>query len=91
MLFFIFRPGKLCALCNLSERSQLGQGELMRLSCPEGFTPERKDSLGNNIATESLPEENVGPDKSPRAMANTAVTYRRQKSLSKCRYVIVIL
>ncbi|XP_075232135.1 uncharacterized protein LOC142330615 [Lycorma delicatula] len=78
-------PGKVCALCNLSERSQLGQGELMRLSCPEGFTPERKDPLGT-LSSDHLPEENIGPDKSPRALANTAVTYRRQKSLAKCRH-----
>ncbi|KAF9417775.1 hypothetical protein HW555_005189, partial [Spodoptera exigua] len=30
------RPGKLCALCNLSERSQLGQGEMRQIMCKLG-------------------------------------------------------
>ena len=31
MLYFQERyPGKICVLCNLGERSQLGQGEMMR-------------------------------------------------------------
>lgn len=34
-------PGKVCAFCNLGERSQLGQGEFLRLNCPEGFIPQR--------------------------------------------------
>ncbi|XP_022825140.1 histone-lysine N-methyltransferase 2C isoform X2 [Spodoptera litura] len=29
-------PGKLCALCNLSERSQLGQGEMRQIMCKLG-------------------------------------------------------
>ncbi|XP_044258429.1 histone-lysine N-methyltransferase 2C-like isoform X2 [Tribolium madens] len=76
-------PGKVCAFCNLGERSQLGQGEMMRLLCPEGFTPQRVaqdqgDSGSSNLPT---PERETG-DKSPRG----PVTCRRQKSFNKCRH-----
>lgn len=83
-----FRPGKVCAFCNLGERSQLGQGELIRLTCPEGFKPTRSpNSLTHDSANSENAErgENNG-DKSPRAVsAAAAVTCRRQKSLNKCR------
>ncbi|RZF48821.1 hypothetical protein LSTR_LSTR003201, partial [Laodelphax striatellus] len=81
-------PGKVCALCNLSERSQLGQGELMRLSCPEGFRPQRSDPQLALPPEPPPPDEPApAPDKPPAAAASatTAVTYRRQKSLAKCR------
>lgn len=79
----------MCVFCNLGERSQLGQGELIRLIYPEGFTPEKvvnreaatPDPL--DIATSGT----TNGDKSPRAVAGpgVAVTCRRQKSLNKCR------
>ena len=76
-------PGKVCAFCNLGERSQLGQGEMMRLLCPDGFIPQRTtpdtpENLSNTIPT---PERDSG-DKSPRG----PVTCRRQKSFNKCRH-----
>lgn len=76
----------MCALCNLSERSQLGQGEFLKLSVPENFSPEK---ASNRQGTpESLVDGPVAAgDKSPRASSSLgAVTCRRQKSLAKCRY-----
>lgn len=86
--FFICRPGKVCALCNLGERSQLGQGELLRLSCPPGFTPEKSVNRDETTAAEIHHFVDVAGDKSPRAAGTgpgAAVTCRRQKSLAKCR------
>ncbi|KMQ91190.1 histone-lysine n-methyltransferase trr [Lasius niger] len=78
-------PGKACALCNLGERSQLGQGELLRLTCPPGFTPE-KSTNRDETTTDRLIDITVAGDKSPRATGpGVAVTCRRQKSLAKCR------
>jgi histone-lysine N-methyltransferase MLL3 len=80
----ITRPGKVCALCNLGERSQLGQGELLRLTCPPGFTPE-KSTNRDETTTDHLVDVVAG-DKSPRTTGpGAAVTCRRQKSLAKCR------
>lgn len=80
------RPGKVCAFCNLGERSQLGQGELVRFSCPEGFVPEK--SINRDESTElSLVDMSSTGDKSPRTAGPGAVTCRRQKSLAKCRCV----
>lgn len=75
-------PGKVCAFCNLGERSQLGQGDMLRLLCPEGFIPQRlqNESESSNSASQT-PERGEG-DKSPRA----PVTCRRQKSFNKCRH-----
>ncbi|XP_046682378.1 histone-lysine N-methyltransferase 2C-like isoform X2 [Homalodisca vitripennis] len=80
-------PGKVCVLCNLSERSQLGQGEMLRLACQEGFVPQRplSDSPGF-ISPSAEPEEQAGPDKSPRA---PALSCRRQKNWAKCRNVVL--
>lgn len=33
----MFRPGKVCALCALGEKSTLGQGELLQLPVSTGF------------------------------------------------------
>jgi len=93
-----FRPGKVCALCNLGERSQLGQGDLMRFSCPEGFTPhkssDRSDAvemmspLSETYTGDTVDRESVGSggDKSPRGGgAVSGVTCRRQKVMAKSR------
>lgn len=83
ILLLFFRPGKVCAFCNLGERSQLGQSELLRLACPEGFTPQRIVSDIPELPPQSgyTPERETG-DKSPRG----PVTCRRQKSFNKCRH-----
>lgn len=67
----------------MGERSQLGQGELLRLTCPEGFIPQRivTDVQDHQPQTEFTPERETG-DKSPRG----PVTCRRQKSFNKCRH-----
>lgn len=70
----------------MGERSQLGQGELLRFTCPEGFTPEK--STNRDETTDHLVDISTG-DKSPRAAGPGAVTCRRQKSLAKCRYLRV--
>ena len=85
---FSLRPGKVCAFCNLGERSQLGQGQMLRLSCPDGFIPQRivpeiTDLM--HVSEQNLDRgalEVGGGDKSPRG---GPVTCRRQKSFSKCR------
>ncbi|KAF5285410.1 hypothetical protein FQA39_LY16664 [Lamprigera yunnana] len=76
-------PGKVCALCNLGERSQLGQRDLLRLSCPEGFIPQRVVShpLLLQSGSGQTTDREIG-DKSPRG----PVTCRRQKSFNKCRH-----
>lgn len=84
-MIFYFRPGKVCALCNLSERSQLGQGELLKLLVPVDFTPEKSTNREENL--ESPVDVPASGDKSPRAGNSLAVTCRRQKSLAKCRYI----
>ena len=98
LCFDFFRPGKVCALCNLGERSQLGQGDLMRFSCPEGFTPhkssDRSDAvemmspLSETYTGDTVDRESVGSggDKSPRGSgAVSGVTCRRQKVMAKSR------
>lgn len=76
-------PGKVCVVCNLGERSQLGQGELLKLSCPEGFIPSRIRPEDVASQSEAAEPDNYG-DKSPRG-GPVAVTCRRQKSFNKCR------
>lgn len=76
-MILVFRPGKICALCNLSERSQLGQREMIRLSCPEGFTPRKT----NPSPGQSPSSVQCGGDKSPRgSQAPHQISHRRQKS-----------
>jgi len=63
----------------------LGQGELLRLICPPGFTPE-KPTNRDETGSDHLVNVAVAGDKSPRATGpGIAVTCRRQKSLAKCR------
>jgi len=98
LCFGFCRPGKVCALCNLGERSQLGQGDLMRFSCPEGFTPhkssDRSDAvemmspLSETYTGDTVDRESIGSggDKSPRGSgAVSGVTCRRQKVMAKSR------
>ena len=62
-------PGKKCAFCNLSERSTLGQGDIVRLKVSEKMdlsTLEKKRKL----AIESEGSDNIS-DKSPKGSANS--------------------
>lgn len=64
----------------------MGQGELLRLTCPPGFTPEKPTNRDETVTTDHLANVVVAGDKSPRATGpGIAVTCRRQKSLAKCR------
>ncbi|XP_054279340.1 histone-lysine N-methyltransferase 2D-like isoform X3 [Macrosteles quadrilineatus] len=78
-------PGKVCVLCNLGERSQLGQGEMLRLACQEGFVPQRPTTPGF-VSPTTEQEDVTGPDKSPRT---PALSCRRQKNWAKCRNVVL--
>ena len=68
----------------MSERSQLGQGELLKLIIPEGFQPEKSTNRDDSVS--SLANVPVSGDKSPRTNNLGAVTCRRTKSLAKFRY-----
>ncbi|KAJ2952039.1 hypothetical protein O0L34_g4300 [Tuta absoluta] len=89
-------PGKACALCNLTERSQLGQGEMRQFavnvegtgeggSTPGGATP---GSAASSTPTTpvppglvSPPPELVDPTQHPLALPLS----RRQKAFNKCK------
>lgn len=73
-------PGKVCALCCLGERSQLGQGEMLRI--------EAKDSeakLTSMSASLELSHASHGEDKSLRGLTAPQLSNRRQKGLNKCK------
>ncbi len=81
--------GKLCAFCNLGERSQLGQGEMLRLEVTEDIL--------NSIS--SLNEENQKSDDPCKILKNSSgpnsstllqqQLNRRQKGLNKCKNPII--
>lgn len=73
-------PGKVCALCCLSERSQLGQGEMLRI---ESKDEEAKSASKNSYAELIHNSENKGP----RTVAAPPISVRRQKGLNKCKLV----
>lgn len=47
-------PGKVCAFCNLGERSQLGQGEMLRLEVGSDFESLRQSTLHSEERLQSL-------------------------------------
>ena len=64
IFYYVFtRPGKTCALCNLGERSMLGQGELMRFEIPNGFDPH---SVSKGLIISSRSEKDNSSDRSPK-------------------------
>jgi hypothetical protein len=77
-LIFLYRPGKLCILCNLSEHSQLGQGEMLRIECSIEELP--KDLPRDLLMSppETLPHDSTSP--------RPPLQSRRQKGPAKCRY-----
>ncbi|XP_075971400.1 uncharacterized protein LOC142973507 isoform X2 [Anticarsia gemmatalis] len=94
-------PGKVCALCNLSERSQLGQGEMRQIACKlnesDGSTTPALNS-GNatptNAATpSSTPSTPVTPGLvspppelvDPNQHPLALPLSRRQKAFNKCK------
>ena len=52
-------PGKVCAFCNLGERSQLGQGEMLRLEVSPDFENLRQGTLHSEERLQSM-AANVG-------------------------------
>lgn len=74
-------PGKVCVLCNLGERSQLGQGEMLRL---EANNLDKSDS---SSALSDDPNKTANPESiSPRSLAAAPqFANKRQKGLNKCK------
>lgn len=97
--YFLYRPGKVCALCNLSERSQLGQGEMRQIACKlgEGDGTPAISSGGatpTNAATpSSTPSTPVTPGLvspppelvDPNQHPLALPLSRRQKAFNKCK------
>lgn len=76
-------PGKVCALCCLGERSQLGQGEMLRMEVTEG-KPKPTSALTSILDSSQVCQEE---EKNPRNTLNaqTQLSNRRQKGLNKCK------
>lgn len=76
---FNFRPGKVCAFCNLGERSQLGQGPLLRLEWEKEFKSTLDEFIKQLVTKQLTPM----PLQSPTAEMAPIIQYRRQKSAAK--------
>uniref|UniRef100_A0A182S9N7 PHD domain-containing protein n=1 Tax=Anopheles maculatus TaxID=74869 RepID=A0A182S9N7_9DIPT len=81
-------PGKLCILCNLGERSQLGQGEMLRIEMTLAA-----DQIASALSQEEK-AQTAGPgdsfgDKSPRTGSLLGPPHlgssKRQKGSNKCK------
>lgn len=81
---FTHRPGKLCAFCNLGERSMLGQGDLQRVEIPEGFDPV---AVATRLTLKNKTEKDVNNEKSQK----TGLSCRRQKGAGKMKYASVFI
>lgn len=77
-------PGKVCALCCLGERSQLGQGEMLRI---ELKASEPRPNAALAFILDSPPLGSADDEKSPRNSLNAhqPASNRRQKGLNKCK------
>lgn len=75
--------GKLCALCCLGERSQLGQGEMLRIEIAE----EENSFNTTNSSTEDRSSFSPTDEKSPRSgsFVGPQLSNRRQKGHNKCK------
>lgn len=95
-----FRPGKVCALCNLSERSQLGQGEMRQIPCSiegegnttpiansGGATPTSVTTPGSAPTTPVTPGLVSPPPEllDPNQHPLALPLSRRQKAFNKCK------
>ncbi|ODN00515.1 Histone-lysine N-methyltransferase 2C, partial [Orchesella cincta] len=74
----LHRPGKVCAFCNLGERSMLGQGDLLRLEIPEGFDPV---AVSSGLTVKGKLEKDVNSEKS----LKPGFSCRRQKGAGKMK------
>lgn len=89
--YFPEKYGKLCAFCNLGERSQLGQGEMLRLE----FTEEEISCGSEKGASTSMPSTTEEDSKNGNDDINKIIKSnsgggllqlnRRQKGLNKCK------
>lgn len=64
-------PGKVCAFCNLGERSQLGQGEMLRLEVGQDFEAVRQNPANSQERLASL-AANAGVKGAAAAAASAA-------------------
>lgn len=74
-------PGKLCALCNLPERSQLGQGEMKRCE-------EINDSQDGTLVSSLLDDKEsmaLVLEDNTRNLNTPQLSNRRQKGHNKCK------
>lgn len=80
-------PGKVCALCCLGERSQLGQGEMLRIQVTE--TEPKVVTPSTPPIHDSPLQMNQEEERNPRSALNaqTQISNRRQKGHNKCKYV----
>lgn len=75
-------PGKLCVFCNLGERSQLGQGEMLRLEVCNTSTDVNGDIDKNSSVSGNQSAKNLkNASTIPQQLANN----KRQKGLNKCK------
>ncbi|XP_050538533.1 histone-lysine N-methyltransferase 2D-like isoform X4 [Daktulosphaira vitifoliae] len=74
-------PGKVCAFCNLGERSQLGQGTFLRLEWDKNFKLSLEEFTKQLVTKQLTPM----PLQSPTAEMAPTVHYRRQKSAAKIK------
>ena len=47
-------PGKLCALCNLSERSTLGQGDIIKLKISSGIDKKSIEDKRSKTSSDAM-------------------------------------
>lgn len=86
-------PGKVCAMCCLGERSQLGQGEMLRIqfknSDQKAMTASTTSlaGAGSSGSLHEFSQMSQEEEKSPRGSSNqqTQLSNRRQKGLNKCK------
>lgn len=90
--------GKLCAFCNLGERSQLGQGEMLRLELTEEESKSASSSLKSETqqSSSSFDEDSKnGNDDLSKLLKSGSSTLlqqqlnRRQKGLNKCKNPVI--
>lgn len=83
--------GKLCAFCNLGERSQLGQGEMLRLELTEEEMSKVASTSSDSMLSQEEDAKNGNDDIgkiSKNASAGSSLLQqlnRRQKGLNKCK------
>lgn len=91
--YFPEKYGKLCAFCNLGERSQLGQGEMLRLELTENEMKSTDEKTIDSTSSETINTDedskngNDDINKTLRAAAGGGLLQlnRRQKGLNKCK------